>query len=71
MARAISSRRFPTDTGITIDYQETIDGNEEFFTRDLQGPLSNGLSTGWDLMVITDDLVQKLLSFDWLVQPTS
>ena len=37
-----SLEQFQADTGVTIDYQEAVDGNEEFFASHLQGPLSSG-----------------------------
>jgi spermidine/putrescine transport system substrate-binding protein len=58
--------RFAAETGVTNDYQEAVNGNEEFFAAQLQGPLSNGLSTGWDLVVLTDEMSQKLVSYGWL-----
>jgi spermidine/putrescine transport system substrate-binding protein len=61
-----SLEKFQADTGVTVDYQEAVEGNEEFFAADLQGPLSNGLPTGWDLVVLTDEMSQRLVSYGWL-----
>ena len=38
--------RFQAETGVAVDYKEAVNSNEEFFASQLQGPLSNGLSTG-------------------------
>jgi len=58
--------RFRAETGIAIDYQESVNGNEEFFASQLQGPLRNGLPTGWDLVVLTDWMIQRLVNYGWL-----
>lgn len=58
--------RFTAETGIQVDYQEAVNTNEEFFASQLQGPLSSGLPTGWDLIVLTDNMVQRLVNYGWL-----
>jgi spermidine/putrescine transport system substrate-binding protein len=58
--------RFAAETGITVDYHEAVNSNEEFFASQLQGPLAAGLSTGWDLVVLTDNMVQRLVNYGWL-----
>ncbi len=32
----------------------------------LQGPLQAGLPTGWDLVVLTDWMIQRLVAYGWL-----
>lgn len=61
-----SLERFAAETGVTVDYQESVDDNETFYASQLQGPLQAGLSTGWDLVVLTDWMIQRLVSFGWL-----
>jgi spermidine/putrescine transport system substrate-binding protein len=58
--------KFTTETGIAVNYQEAVDDNETFFTSDLQGPLGAGLSTGWDIVVVTDWMVARLVNLGWL-----
>lgn len=58
--------RFTAETGITIDYQEAVEGNEEFFASDIRGPLEAGVPTGWDICVLTDWMVQRLIALGWL-----
>ena len=58
--------KFQTETGITVDYQEAVDDNETFFTSDLQAPLDAGQPTEWDLVVVTDWMVARLVRLGWL-----
>lgn len=61
-----SLERFTAETGVTVDYQEAVNSNDEFFASQLQGPLQAGLPTGWDLCVLTDNMVQRLVNYGWL-----
>ncbi len=61
-----SLERFAAETGVTVDYQEAVNSNDEFFASQLQGPLQAGLATGWDLVVLTDNMVQRLVNYGWL-----
>lgn len=60
--------KFTKETSVKVNYQEAIDANETFFTRDLQGPLSANppLPTQWDLIVVTDWMVARLARLGWL-----
>jgi spermidine/putrescine transport system substrate-binding protein len=58
--------KFTTESGVEVNYQEAVDDNETFFTSDLQGPLGAGLSTGWDIVVVTDWMVARLARLGWL-----
>jgi spermidine/putrescine transport system substrate-binding protein len=59
--------KFQTDTGITVDYANgAVDDNETFFTSDLQAPLEAGQPTEWDLVVVTDWMVARLVRLGWL-----
>jgi spermidine/putrescine transport system substrate-binding protein len=59
--------KFQTETGITTDYANgAVDDNETFFTSDLQAPLEAGQPTEWDLVVVTDWMVARLVRLGWL-----
>jgi spermidine/putrescine transport system substrate-binding protein len=58
--------RFTAETGVEIDYNESIEDNEGFYASDLQAPLQAGVSTGWDMVVLTDWLIQRLSALGWL-----
>ncbi len=58
--------RFQTESGITVNYVEAVDGNESFFTSNLKGPLDAGLPTAWDLVVLTDWMIARLARLQWL-----
>ncbi len=58
--------RFTEQTGVQVEYAEVVNDNQEFFAADLQGPLSAGQPTGWDIAVLTDWMVQRLIALDWL-----
>jgi len=58
--------RFTKETGIQIDYQEAVNDNEEFFASQLKGPLETGVSTGWDIVVLTDWMIIRLINLGWL-----
>jgi spermidine/putrescine transport system substrate-binding protein len=57
---------FKKQTGISVNYNEAISDNEEFFNSDLQPPLSQNLATAWDLIVVTDWMVARLVRLGWL-----
>jgi spermidine/putrescine transport system substrate-binding protein len=59
-------KKFETESGITVTYKEAVDDNETFFTSDLQAPLNAGLPTEWDLVVVTDWMVARLVRLGWL-----
>ena len=58
--------KFTAETGIEVNYREAVDDNETFFTSDLQAPLSAGLPTEWDIVVVTDWMVARLARLGWL-----
>ena len=58
--------KFTAETQIEVNYDEGIDGNETFFTADLQAPLQAGQPTEWDLIVVTDWMVARLARLQWL-----
>ncbi|MEP6638048.1 MAG: extracellular solute-binding protein [Chloroflexota bacterium] len=57
--------KFTTEQGTKVNYVEAIDGNEEFYAK-IQGQLTAGLPTDWDLMVVTDWMVARLVRLGWL-----
>jgi spermidine/putrescine transport system substrate-binding protein len=61
-----SLERFTKETGVRVNYDETITDNEEFFSTDLQVPLGKNLPPGWDLIVVTDWMVARLARLGWL-----
>lgn len=58
--------KFTAETGVEVSYKEDVDGNESFFTSDLQAPLNAGQPTEWDLIVVTDWMVARLARLGWL-----
>jgi spermidine/putrescine transport system substrate-binding protein len=57
---------FTAATGVTVEYFEDVDDNESFFASDLKQPLEQGIDTGWDLVVLTDWMVARLIRRGWL-----
>jgi spermidine/putrescine transport system substrate-binding protein len=58
--------KFTSETQIAVNYREAVDDNETFFTSDLQAPLSANLPTEWDIVVVTDWMVARLVRLGWL-----
>lgn len=57
---------FQEQTGITVDYQDVINSNEEFFGR-LRPLLEGGDDTGWDIIVITNGrILTALVNNGWV-----
>jgi spermidine/putrescine transport system substrate-binding protein len=48
-----SLERFKKDTGVTVNYQDIIDANADFFGK-IQPQLAAGDDTGYDIIVITN-----------------
>jgi spermidine/putrescine transport system substrate-binding protein len=59
---------FKQESGITVTYKEDISDNDEFFGTDLQQQLSAGQPTGWDIIVMTDWMIAKLIRLGWIQQ---
>jgi spermidine/putrescine transport system substrate-binding protein len=55
---------FTARTGITVDYSEPINSNEEFFGM-IGLKLAMGRDTGYDLMVLSDWLAAQLVQQGW------
>lgn len=60
--------RFTQETSVTVEYEQAVDDNESFYAADLAGPLSVDQPTGWDLVVLTDWMMQRLITRGWLEQ---
>ena len=58
--------KFTAETGIEVTYLEDINANEEFFAASLAGPLEAGLPTDWDIVVLTDWMIGRLVRLGWL-----
>jgi spermidine/putrescine transport system substrate-binding protein len=57
---------FKKENGITPTYKEDINDNDEFFGTDLRQQLSAGQATGWDIIVMTDWMIAKLIRLGWI-----
>ncbi len=57
--------KFTKEQGTKVNYVEAIDGNEEFYAK-IQPQLQNNLPTDWDLIVVTDWMVARLVRQGWL-----
>ena len=56
---------FEKETGIKVDYKEVIDDNESFFGT-IREPLANDQAIDWDLIVVTDWLIAKMVRLGYL-----
>jgi spermidine/putrescine transport system substrate-binding protein len=56
---------FTEKTGITVNYTEDVNDNNEFFAK-VQPQLSAGQDTGRDLWVSTDWMVARLVRLGWV-----
>src|SRR5438094_490476 len=60
-------QKFDKATGIKVSYTEAINDNEEFFGK-IQPDLEAGNQTAYDLIVMTDWMIQKMIRFGYLEQ---
>lgn len=56
---------FTAKTGITVNYSEEIDSNEDFMAG-ISPQLEAGADTGWDMITITDYMAARLIDRGWL-----
>ena len=56
---------FTARTGVDVNYQEDIDGNEDFMAT-ITPQLEAGLDTGWDIITITDYMAARLINRKWV-----
>jgi spermidine/putrescine-binding protein len=61
-------KQFKKATGIDTTYKEDINDNDEFFSTDVSPQLSAGEPTGWDVIVMTDWMIEKLIRLGY-IQP--
>lgn len=57
--------QFTAETGITVDYQEAIADNSDFFGK-IQPDLAAGHSTGYDVIAPSDWMVAKMIRLGYL-----
>jgi spermidine/putrescine transport system substrate-binding protein len=60
-------REFAQESGIQVNYRQVIGDNESFFGT-IQPSLAAGQSTGWDLIVVTDYMAQRMIRLNYLEQ---
>jgi spermidine/putrescine transport system substrate-binding protein len=58
---------FEEATGINMRYEVVINDNEEFFAT-IREPLSQGQPTGWDIIVMSDWMINKMNRLGYLEQ---
>jgi spermidine/putrescine transport system substrate-binding protein len=58
-------KSFEEQNGIAMSYEVVINDNEEFFGT-IREPLSQGQSSGWDIIVMTDWMINKLNRLGYL-----
>jgi len=56
---------FEEETGLTVDYTEDVNDNNEFFGK-VQPQLENGEAGGRDIMVVTDWMAKKMYDLGYL-----
>lgn len=56
---------FTEATGITVDYKEVIEDNESFFGT-VREPLANDQAIDYDMIVVTDWLIAKMIRLGYL-----
>lgn len=56
---------FTAKYGTVVNYQETIDGNDEFVAK-IADAAAAGKDTGWDLITLTDWMAAKLIRRGWV-----
>jgi spermidine/putrescine transport system substrate-binding protein len=58
---------FEEEHDVDMEYNVVINDNEEFFGT-IREPLSQGQSTGWDIIVMTDWMIAKMARLGYLEQ---
>jgi spermidine/putrescine transport system substrate-binding protein len=58
---------FEQDSGLTVDYREDFNDNEEWFAR-VRESLAAGQDIGADLVIPTDFMVGRLIGLEWLAE---
>jgi spermidine/putrescine transport system substrate-binding protein len=57
--------KFTAETGIQVTYLENINDNEEFFGK-IQPDLAAGNDTGYDIIVMTDWMIERMIRLGYL-----
>jgi spermidine/putrescine transport system substrate-binding protein len=57
--------KFTKETGIKVTYTEDVNDNEDFFGK-IQPDLAKGNPTGYDLIVVTDWMIEKMIRLGYL-----
>ncbi len=58
-------KKFESETHITVNYNEDVNDNEEFFGK-IQPDLSQGNPTQYDLIVLTDWMIERMIRLGYL-----
>ena len=58
---------FEEENDVDMQYKVVINDNEEFFGT-IREPLASGQSAGWDIIVVTDWMVAKMIRLGYLEQ---
>jgi spermidine/putrescine transport system substrate-binding protein len=56
---------FEAKYAITVNYQEEIEANEDFYAT-IAPQLGSGLDTGWDIIVLTDYMAARVVRAGWI-----
>jgi spermidine/putrescine transport system substrate-binding protein len=56
---------FKAKFGTTVNYQEAIEGNEDFVAT-ISNQIVAGQDPGWDIMTMTDWMIARLVRLGWL-----
>jgi spermidine/putrescine transport system ATP-binding protein len=57
--------RFQEATGITTDYSEDLNDNNEFYAREIEPYLGTGTPTNWDIVCPTNWMAARMKSLGW------
>jgi spermidine/putrescine transport system substrate-binding protein len=60
-------QKFTEETGIAVTYTEDVNDNEEFFGK-IQPDLAKGNPTGYDVIVVTDWMIERMIRLGYLEQ---
>ena len=60
-------RQFEKQTNIKVNYKEVINANQDFYAT-IREPLASEQPVPWDIIVVTDWLINKMIGFGYLEQ---
>jgi spermidine/putrescine transport system substrate-binding protein len=58
---------FETASGMSVDYTEDVNDNEEYFAK-IREQLDRNQDIGADMFIVTDFMVARLIGLEWLAQ---